>query len=77
MRIIDKENKKTLASVLLMLTPSEVSELISKLKTLDPAKGDHLHVDDLDYQREITIAIYTDQNLHFFTEEIARIIREN
>lgn len=77
MRIIDEENNKTIKSILIMLTPSEATELASKLKALNPVIGDHLHVNDLEYQREITVAVYTDQNLRFFTEEVNRIIKED
>lgn len=76
MRIIDKENKKTLNSILIMLTPNEAAELIDYLQGIDPKIGDHLHIDDIDYKREITIAIYTDENQHFFSEEIRKIIAD-
>lgn len=58
-----------------MLTPNEASELAGKIKSIDPNKGDHIHVDDLEYAREITIAIYTDQNIHYFAKEIRDLIK--
>jgi hypothetical protein len=58
-----------------MLTPSEASELADKMKSLDAGSGDHIHVNDSEYEREITLAIYTDQNLHFFAQEIQDLIR--
>ena len=67
MRIIEDKTMKPLNSILIMLTPGEASELASKILSIDPTIGDHVHVDDLEYAREITIAIYTDQNTHFFT----------
>jgi len=76
MRIIDTKNMKALSSILIMLTPSEASELASSLEQLDPTIGDHSHVDDLEYKREITIAVYTDQNQHFFAPAIRAIIAE-
>jgi hypothetical protein len=76
MRIIDEENNKTLNSILIMLTPEEAAELASKLKSLDPTNGEHLHVDDIDYKREITVAIYTAENSGFFADEIRRILAE-
>jgi hypothetical protein len=75
MRIIDEKNKRSFDSILIMLTPSEASELVSKIKSLDSSLGEHIHVNDLQYEREITFAIYTDQNLHLFTEEIQNILK--
>jgi hypothetical protein len=75
MRIIEEKSMKSLKSILIMLTPSEASELASSIRSIDPTKGEHIHVDDLEYAREITIAIYTDQNEHFFTKEIRDLIK--
>ena len=66
---------ETFSSILLMLTPSEASELASKLKSIDANEGEHIHINDLEYKREITIAIYTDENLHFYNEEIRNLIK--
>ena len=74
MRIIDEKNRKTLSSILIMLTTQEAKELRDYLEDLNPDVGDHLHVSDINYKREITIAIYTDKNMHFFSEEIRNII---
>ncbi|MBI9047077.1 MAG: hypothetical protein JEZ06_21505 [Anaerolineaceae bacterium] len=74
MRIIDDEKIVALDSILLMLTQTEASELVSKLKKIDPNKGDHIHVNDIDFAKEITIAIYTEDNLHYFSEDIQKII---
>ena len=65
----------TLSRILIILTPSESSELASKIKSIDPNMGEHIHVDDQEYSREITIAVYTDQNLHYFTKEIRELIK--
>jgi hypothetical protein len=76
MRIIDNDNKKVLDKVLIMLTVSEAKELADMIESLDPTVGDHIHVDDIDYKREITVAIYTDENQHYFAEEIRKIIAD-
>ncbi len=77
MRIIDKKNKTTLDTILIMLTPSEASELASKIKSLDPSTGDHLHLNDAEYEREITLAVYTDENFVFFADDIRNIIKSS
>jgi hypothetical protein len=76
MRIFDAETKLVLNGVLLMLTPEEASELWSKIKHMTPENGGHIHVNDAEYQREIIVAIYTKDNLHFFTKDIQKAIEE-
>lgn len=66
---------ETFNSILLMLTPSEASELASKLKSINFKDGEHIHINDIAYKREITIAVYTDENLHFYNEEIRDLIK--
>lgn len=77
MRIIDLETNKTVDNILIMLTPEEASELSSKIKHIDVSKGAHIHVDDLDYRREITVAIYTEENLSFFSDTVRAVLKAN
>jgi hypothetical protein len=75
MRIINDKDMTTLSRILIMLTPSEASELSNKIKSIDPNIGEHIHINDQEYAREITIAIYTDQNMHYYTKEIVELIK--
>jgi formylmethanofuran dehydrogenase subunit E-like metal-binding protein len=77
MRIIDKKNKKSLNSILIMLTPEEAIELASKVKSLDASSGNHIHVGDINFIREVTLAIYTKDNLDSFLPEIQNILTED
>lgn len=74
MRIYDEENDRTLTSILIMLTPSEVRELLGKLKSLD-VTNDHIHVDDEQYKREITVGLYTLQNIQNFSTKVIKLIQ--
>ena len=79
MRILNESNDEALTSVLIMLTPEEAQELSDTLKLLRPADGksdhvDHIHVNDQDFARGITLAIYTPENLKFFHERIRRLV---
>lgn len=76
MRIYDEENEKSLTSILIMLTPSEVRELLGKLKSLD-VTNDHIHVDDEHYKREITLGLYTPQNIQNFSEKVKTLIQQD
>lgn len=76
MRIFDHNNKKALSSILIMLTPSEVHEMIGSLKSLN-MKNDHVHVPDEMYQREITIGIYTPETIQNFSDEVIQLLQED
>lgn len=74
MLIINEKDMTTLSSIFIILTPGEALELASKIKSIAPNIGEHIHVDDQEYSREITSAVYTDQNLHYFPKEIRELI---
>jgi hypothetical protein len=77
MRIVEQNPGKPLRpikSVMLMLTPSEAKELADSLQCINPEEGDHIHVNDIEYKREITAFIYTPENLNFFADDIVSII---
>ncbi len=74
MIIIDEKNGVTYNKILIMLTPNEASEMASKIESINAEIGDHIHINDIDYKKEITIAIYTEKNLHFYKEKIRKLI---
>lgn len=74
MRILDKESGKTIQSIILMLTPNEAKELADKLSSIHPEFGDHIHIDDENFLRGMTVLVYTNDNLKFFTNGIKEII---
>jgi acyl-CoA reductase-like NAD-dependent aldehyde dehydrogenase len=77
MRIVDGETMKPLRSVTVLLTPEEAAELASKVKGLDAGMGAHIHVNDSDFKWEVTVSIYTPDNMQYFREDIRRIILED
>ena len=76
MRILDKDNDQAVGNILIMLTPSEAKELGDTIKQLTSEVGDHLHLSDDNYQREITFAIYTPDNTHTFSQRIIKLIEK-
>jgi len=62
-----------------MLTPEEARELASKVKNLcqHPNEPDHIHENDIDFTKEITVAIYTPKNMKHFHKDIQRILEDN
>ncbi|MEW6609827.1 MAG: hypothetical protein AB1414_20685 [bacterium] len=77
MRILDLENDKTLQEIGIYLTPGEVKQMIGYLEDMlkDP-KVHHAHINDDEYQREITISIYCKENMNQFDERSKKIILE-
>ncbi len=77
MRILDTLNNQPLTNILILLTPSEMNELKDKLEIINPEFKDHIHVEDAEYAREITVAVYTANNLHFFSKNVRDLIESN
>jgi hypothetical protein len=51
--IYDEKNNTALSSISLFLTGEEAKELHDILEGLDPSIGDHLHVSDKEFKKEI------------------------
>ena len=79
MRILNQDTDEVLKDVLLLLTESEASELKDELERLlsSTQRDDHGHINDDEYQREITLTIYNDDNLDGFDERVKRLIIED
>lgn len=62
MRIYDEDKDRVLDSIILYLTQEEAYQLKSSLKEMieQPDKHQHTHIDDEEYQHEITVTIYGD-----------------
>lgn len=65
MRMIDDQEKKSLRSVSIYLTPREAGEMWEGLKRLlaDPEAYDHFHVYSDDSLREISCSVITERKL--------------
>jgi hypothetical protein len=77
-RIYDAKAKKQLGQITLYLTPDEAAELADTARGLakDPAQH-HGHVSSADYSREVTIAVYTPDNLSQFDAESRNILADD
>jgi len=76
MIIYDESNQKQLSKVTILLTPQEADELADKLMSLTPEPGDHVHINNETYSKEITIAIYTPKNAKAFATRYRKLIAE-
>ncbi|ABN53200.1 MULTISPECIES: hypothetical protein [Clostridia] len=76
MRILNQDNNIAVRNVLLMLTMEEAAELKDDLERLlsKKALNDHSHINDLEYEHELTISLYDENNIEEFDERIKKLI---
>lgn len=77
MRILNQDDDKSTKNILILLTPSEAAELRDDLESLlqQIENNHHTHINDMEYSREITIAIYKDsENINQFDERTQKLI---
>jgi hypothetical protein len=75
MKIFDVENKRILSNVTVFLTPGEALKLASSIADLGHNPSDqHIHINDEEFNSEITIAVYTPENINMFDEESRTVI---
>ena len=77
MRILDVDSDRAMANISIYLTPSEAKEMLGYLEQLvSHPEGHHIHLNDQEYEHEITVAVYTADNLGEFDERSRRLIAE-
>lgn len=76
MRILNEDSNKSMKNALLLLTLQEASELRDDLERLISQKifNDHSHLNDSDYEHELTIALYDSGNIGEFNERTKKLI---
>jgi hypothetical protein len=79
LRILDVENDKALNDVTLYLTISEAKELLGDLQDLINKFGrnEHAHINDTEFNHELTLVLYDEQNLVGFDERSKKLIKED
>ncbi|MDD5518965.1 MAG: hypothetical protein PHV98_06415 [Candidatus Omnitrophica bacterium] len=75
MRILDINNGKVAKNINLFLTLDEAKELHSSLDNLirKPDKN-HVHIADFEFNYEITVSVYTENNLKFYDSKSQQLI---
>jgi len=75
MRILDLNKQKKLNNVILYLTPEEAQEMKDSLEVLIKNKDHHhSHISDENFEKEITVCIYRDDNLSSFDDRSRTLI---
>ncbi|MEG0472580.1 MAG: hypothetical protein RR588_09610 [Solibacillus sp.] len=80
MRLLDQERDVCIKDIVVLLTYEEAFELRADLDQLleSKRKDFHVHLDDKEYKREITIALYEEgKKYKNFNERINQLICED
>lgn len=79
MRILNQDNDKSIDNILLCLTESEAKELSdSLLKTIAKPKRNHAHIPSNDYEKEVTICIYDENDIDAsWSDRVKVLITQN
>jgi cytosine/adenosine deaminase-related metal-dependent hydrolase len=76
MRILDQRKQKGLKNIILYLTKEEAEEMRDALDSMiaQQDKPMHTHINEDEYEHEVTIAIYNANNLTDFDERSKQLI---
>ena len=78
MRLLDETTDKSINNLTLLLKKTEAIQLIGYLELLtkeDP--NGHYHLNNEDYSKEITLALYDDGNITEFSNRYKSLITED
>jgi hypothetical protein len=76
-KIYDEKNDRLLQSVTIYLTPDEMHELADSARNLfERPECHHGHITNQDFSVEVTIAVYTRENLAQFDARSREILGE-
>ncbi|CCB86145.1 MULTISPECIES: hypothetical protein [Parachlamydia] len=78
MYIFDEDLEKNLDGITILLTRSEIEQLIGYAKQLleENPPSDHYHLSNENYQKEITICIYN-PDISTYNPKVQKLIKED
>ena len=76
MRILDETSGKSINNLVLLFKKTEAIQLIGYLEALvsDETNNEHYHLNNDDYSKEITIALYDTNTINNFSDRYKRLI---
>ena len=75
MRLLNDDSNKPLNCVTIYLTQSEAEQLrASVVSLLEDPYGNHSHISSSDFQKEVTVCIYSPESISTFDERSQRLI---
>lgn len=79
MRILDQDEDRATSRIIILLRASEARELKGALEAIlnDERSARHEHVPSVDHDKEITVALYVEEEMESFDERSRRLIAED
>jgi hypothetical protein len=77
MRILDEGSDRPLSRITIYLRREEARELRACLEAVLADETRHEHVSSKDYEKEITVCVYSDSALDGFSDRSKRLISED
>ena len=79
MRILDEITNRSISNVTLLLEKVEAIQLIGYLEELvsSEVQNEHYHLNNADFSKEITLALYNDTNFDCFSERYILLITKD
>jgi len=76
MRILDEDNDKALKNLMILLTIEEAAELRDDLERMlqKNDSNEHTHINDMEFNHEITVVVYNNRKIDCFNERTKRLI---
>ena len=75
MRILDEKRNQAAERVSLFLTRAEAAEMRDMLEALlNDETNHHVHISDAEFEREVTIAVYDENDLSLFHDRAKKLI---
>ena len=76
MYILDEDTDKSVNAITLILSKSEVLQLLGFAKNLleNPPAAEHYHLSSDDYQKEITLCMYDEESIRNLHPRIQKLI---
>ena len=76
MRILDEKTNNSISNLTILLEKDEAVQLIGYLEDLilEKTPNEHCHLNNADYSKEITIALYEKYNVEGFSDRYKSLI---
>jgi hypothetical protein len=77
--MLDETSNQSIGNLTLLLEKAEAIQLIGYLEDLvsEESPNEHFHLNDAEYTKEITIALYEDKRLDGFSDRYKLLITED
>jgi len=79
MKMLDLTTDKSIKTLTLLLQETEARQLLGYLEMLltEAGQNEHHHLNNEDYSKEITVALYDENNIESFSDRVKTLIQDD